>query len=71
MYMGPPIAGNYPLDESIIEKLLEEVEQIHSCDSYGSSLWSEPAKISTTLANGEPKLYFLKVLVDYNILVHY
>ncbi|KIM96497.1 hypothetical protein OIDMADRAFT_132371, partial [Oidiodendron maius Zn] len=45
-----------------VPELLEEVMQIHSCDSYGSSLWSKPAKISTTLADGEPKLFFLKCI---------
>jgi hypothetical protein len=35
--------------------------QIHSCDRYGASAWTVTARITTTLAGGTPKFYFLKV----------
>lgn len=35
---------------------------VHSCNRYGSSAWwTTTARIETTLANGEPEFFFLKV----------
>ena len=39
--------------------------QIHSCDRYGASAWTVTARITTTLADGTPKFYFLKVIEVY------
>lgn len=35
--------------------------QVHSCYSHGQSKWTVTAKITTTLPNGDPRVYFLKV----------
>ncbi|KAI9369764.1 Fructosamine kinase-domain-containing protein [Aspergillus egyptiacus] len=53
------IEGDFPLDQIVIDQLPPGT-QVHSCDRYGASAWTVTARITTTLANGEPKLYFLK-----------
>ena len=72
------IEGDFPLDQIVINRKcssdyykdlfstgfpeLPSGTQIHSCHRHGASTWTVTARITTTLANGEPKLYFLKVL---------
>ncbi|KAE8453868.1 hypothetical protein EG329_007644 [Mollisiaceae sp. DMI_Dod_QoI] len=53
------IEGDFPLDQVVIDQLPPGT-QVHSCDRYGASAWTITARITTTLADGTPKLYFLK-----------
>lgn len=70
------IGGDFPLDQVVIDRECPTIAlwlyltflielppgtQIDSCDRYGASAWTVTARITTTLANGEPKFYFLKV----------
>ncbi|MCJ1384890.1 hypothetical protein MMC17_008008 [Xylographa soralifera] len=57
------IEGDFPLDSIVIDQLPPGT-RVHSCDRYGASAWTVTARITTTLADGEPKLYFLKCAED-------
>jgi hypothetical protein len=57
---GREILGDFPLDQVVIDRL-PSGSLVHSCDRYGASAWTVTARIETTLANGEPKDFFLKV----------
>ncbi|TAQ86947.1 hypothetical protein B7494_g4729 [Chlorociboria aeruginascens] len=53
------IEGDFPLDQLVIDRTI-----VHSCDRYGASAWTVTARITATLADGEPKSYFLKCAED-------
>jgi len=59
----PEIAGNFPLDEAIIEALPQDL-RIVSADSYGSSAWSVTARINTEKPDGTPARFFLKCTTE-------
>ncbi|KAF2658979.1 hypothetical protein K491DRAFT_702468 [Lophiostoma macrostomum CBS 122681] len=50
---------DFPLDQIVINQLPAGTI-VHSCTHHGSAAWTNTARIETTLANGESKLYFLK-----------
>jgi protein-ribulosamine 3-kinase len=76
--------GDFPLDDAVIQSKcsdmkiqerstlsvleLPEGTKILSADSYGFSAWTVTARISTILADGSEKHFFLKVsiLSQYN-----
>ena len=55
------IAGNFPLDEAVIDALRPLGATVISADSYGSSAWTITARVLTQMASGETKRFFLKV----------
>ena len=77
--LGTAIEGNFPLDAAVVEsepainckfdRLTNLIElppgtRIVSADSYGSSAWTVTARISSILADGTPKLWFLKCATE-------
>lgn len=57
------IGGDFPLDENVIP-FLPEGAKVLSADRYGSSAWTITARITTELANGTPKNFFLKCATE-------
>ncbi|KAF8864495.1 hypothetical protein BDZ45DRAFT_701672 [Acephala macrosclerotiorum] len=57
------IEGDFPLDAAVIEKLPPGTK-IVAADNYGSSAWTVTARISTILADGTPKRWFLKCATE-------
>ncbi|KAF2810622.1 uncharacterized protein BDZ99DRAFT_519318 [Mytilinidion resinicola] len=60
---GKDIKGDFPLDQIVIDQLPPGT-QVHSCNRHRASTWTVTAKIETTLADGEPKFFFLKCAED-------
>ncbi|CAG8977665.1 hypothetical protein HYALB_00006615 [Hymenoscyphus albidus] len=60
---NPEVEGNFPLDEAVIEQFPPGTKVV-AADSYGSSSWTVTARISTILADGTPKLWFLKCATE-------
>ena len=57
------IKGDFPLDKNVIDQLPEGTKVL-SADRYGSSAWTVTARITTELADGTPKKYFLKCAAE-------
>lgn len=59
----PSVKGDFPLDKAVFAFLPEGIKII-SADRYGSSAWTVTARITTELADGKPKKYFLKCATE-------
>lgn len=57
------IGGDFPLDENVITHFPAGTKVL-SADRYGSSAWTITARITTELADGTPKKYFLKCATE-------
>ncbi|RDW86697.1 uncharacterized protein DSM5745_03339 [Aspergillus mulundensis] len=55
----PGIAGNFPLHQAVVEAMPKGAIVL-SAETYGTSSWSQTAKVLATLPDGSPKTYFLK-----------
>jgi len=57
------VGGDFPLDENVISCLPQNTKFL-SAERYGSSAWTVTARITTELADGTPKKYFLKCATE-------
>ncbi|MCJ1395997.1 hypothetical protein MMC18_008883 [Xylographa bjoerkii] len=57
------IAGDFPLDDAILEALPPDLTVV-SADSYGSSAWSVTARIDTVNHEGAPMRFFVKCTTE-------
>jgi len=55
--------GDFPLDENVITHFPEGT-RVSSADRYGSPTWTITAHITTELADGTPKKYFIKCATE-------
>jgi protein-ribulosamine 3-kinase len=60
---APSIAGDFPLDRSVLSNLPEGIKVL-SANRYRKSVWTITAQINAELADGTQARYFLKCAAE-------